>query len=587
MSSKDKKSYITAALPIIFLVTVFLFLIRGSAVKTGLDNFFWYTGNGYDGDIYTYFRMKVFIVLTIISVVYMIISVLSGSAKIYKNKVYIPMAVYAVFVLISYMAAEYKQVALIGFNERYEGTFVLIGYMLILFYAMNMLNNEKAFKAIFYAFSVACVLLGVWGVLQVFGIDINNLPVWLYIPSGLRSAADLSQKMGADAVRWFFSNQNYSSFFMIFPIAVSAMLVIANEKISMKIVFTVILALMLYSLWNAASLGGMVGLAAAGILGLVVFGKNLVKWAKSIVLIIVAIVISAGVSLPTIMGQVGSAMSENNMFSAVAYADDTPSEGLKYVDIDYIKTDGADIIFGFVGKEITIKTENDKLKGICDSDGKEIGNETEYMTVSEENNSDTGYNMITVKTANATWDFAAINGETWFASPSGQGIKLDKIESFGFKNSQSFATYRGYIWSRTIPLIKHTILIGHGADTFAIYFPQDDYAGRYNIGYYSDSQKIMIDKPHNMYLGAAVNTGVISLIALLAVFAMYLFDSFKIYKKCNYDSFIKYMGAGIFFAVFGFLVSGLVNDSTVQVMPAFYALLGTGFAMNRIIKEKK
>ncbi len=193
------------------------------------------------------------------------------------------------------------------------------------------------------------------------------------------------------------------------------MLVIANEKMSMKIVFTVILALMLYSLWNAASLGGMVGLAAAGILGLVVFGKNLVKWAKSIVLIIIAIVISAGVSLPTIMGQVSSvssATAEGNIFSSVAYADDTPSEGLKYVDIDYIKTDGADIIFGFVGNEITIKTENDKLKGVCDSDGKEIGNETEYMTVSEENNSDTGYNMITVKTANATWDFAAINGET-------------------------------------------------------------------------------------------------------------------------------------------------------------------------------
>ena len=57
MSSKENKGYITAALPIIFLVTIFLFLIRGSAVKTGLDNFFWYTGNGYDGDIYTYFRM--------------------------------------------------------------------------------------------------------------------------------------------------------------------------------------------------------------------------------------------------------------------------------------------------------------------------------------------------------------------------------------------------------------------------------------------------------------------------------------------------------------------------------------------------
>ena len=47
------------------------------------------------------------------------------------------------------------------------------------------------------------------------------------------------------------------------------------------------------------------------------------------------------------------------------------------------------------------------------------------------------------------------------------------------------------------------------------------------------------------------------------------------------------MGAGVFVAVCGFLVAGLVNDSTVQVMPTFYALLGTGFAANRVLKEKK
>ena len=29
------------------------------------------------------------------------------------------------------------------------------------------------------------------------------------------------------------------------------------------------------------------------------------------------------------------------------------------------------------------------------------------------------------------------------------------------------------------------------------------------------------------------------------------------------------MGAGVFVAVCGFLVAGLVNDSTVQVMPVF------------------
>ena len=70
-----------------------------------------------------------------------------------------------------------------------------------------------------------------------------------------------------------------------------------------------------------------------------------------------------------------------------------------------------------------------------------------------------------------------------------------------------------------------------GADTFAMYFPQADYAGKYNIGYFSDTRNVIVDKPHNMYLGIAVNTGVISLIAVLCIFGLYLIDSFKIYRK--------------------------------------------------------
>lgn len=53
--------------------------------------------------------------------------------------------------------------------------------------------------------------------------------------------------------------------------------------------------------------------------------------------------------------------------------------------------------------------------------------------------------------------FADLNGELYFVTPSGKGAKLDKVESFGFENSQDFATYRGYIWSRTLPLLKEHI----------------------------------------------------------------------------------------------------------------------------------
>ena len=584
---KESKSYIISALPVIFLVSVFLFAIHAVIVKTGLDGMFWYGESGYTVDVYAYFRMQIFIVLSIISVVYLIISALSGSAKVYKNKVYIPMLIYVVMVFISYMASDYKHMAAVGFYERYENTFVLIGYMAITFYAMNMINDERAFKLIFYIFSACCAVLGIWGVLQTFEIDIYSLPSWLYMNSEISQMTNLKLSGAADSVRWFFTNQNYSSFFMVFPICVSAMLIIWSQKIQWKIAFTVLLALMFFSLFNAKSLGGMVGVAVSAIAGLIVFNKKLIEWKTSVVLIIIAGIVSAAVSLPSIMGEIGSVTPVASLFSKTAYADDAQQEGLKYVDIDYVVTDGNNIIFNFAGTEVTIKTESGRVLGVYGADGSEIGLNTDYMQISEGELEDTGYKTVNVKTANATWSFADLDGELYFVTPTGKGAKLDKVESFGFENSQDFATYRGYIWSRTLPLIKDTILIGHGADTFALYFPQADYAGKYNIGYFSDATDIVIDKPHNMYLGMAVNTGVISLIAALCIFAFYLIDSFKIYSKNEYSGFISLMGAGVFVAVCGFLVAGLVNDSTVQVMPTFYALLGTGFAANRVLKEKK
>ena len=147
--------------------------------------------------------------------------------------------------------------AAVGFYERYENTFVLIGYMAITFYAMNMINDERAFKLIFYIFSACCAVLGIWGVLQTFEIDIYSLPSWLYMNSEISQMTNLKISGIADSVRWFFTNQNYSSFFMVFPICISGMLIIWSQKIQWKIAFTVLLALMFYSLFNAKSLGGM------------------------------------------------------------------------------------------------------------------------------------------------------------------------------------------------------------------------------------------------------------------------------------------------------------------------------------------
>jgi len=260
---------------------------------------------------------------------------------------------------------------------------------------------------------------------------------------------------------------------------------------------------------------------------------------------------------------------------------------LQFVKIDHTITDGPEIVFSFEGEEVRIKTENDTLKSVADASGKELSADNPLVQISTYTDEGTGYTIIVAKTANKEWKFVVTAGQTYFVSQTGQGIKLDKVESMGFEDNQGFATYRGYIWSRTLPLLKDTLLLGKGADTYAIYFPQDDYAGRYNIGYYKDTQNTIIDKPHNMYLGWAVNTGVVSMIALVAVFVIYLIESIKVYRKHTYEGFIDYIGMGIFIAIVGFMVSGLVNDTTIQMMPLVYVFLGMGFAINHMLKEKK
>jgi len=66
---------------------------------------------------------------------------------------------------------------------------------------------------------------------------------------------------------------------------------------------------------------------------------------------------------------------------------------------------------------------------------------------------------------------------------------------------------RGYIWSRTIPLLKEDMIIGSGPDTFALEFPQHEYDMKYQL-YYTD--RIIVDKSHNLFMQMFVEMGGVS-----------------------------------------------------------------------------
>lgn len=97
--------------------------------------------------------------------------------------------------------------------------------------------------------------------------------------------------------------------------------------------------------------------------------------------------------------------------------------------------------------------------------------------------------------------------------------RLEKLDSTAIGTSrlldgrEKLISGRGYIWSRTIPLLREYLFLGSGQDTFAIVYPNNDYIGKLNWDY----ENILITKPHCMYLQIAVQSGVLSLLESLLI----------------------------------------------------------------------
>lgn len=167
----------------------------------------------------------------------------------------------------------------------------------------------------------------------------------------------------------------------------------------------------------------------------------------------------------------------------------------------------------------------------------------------------------------------------------GKAVDIQEVETLGFAGCQGLGSNRGYIWSRTLPMLKKALLIGYGPDTFAFHFPNHDYLGKLRV--WPGGIFTMIEKPHNLYLQIAINSGVISLLAILALFAVYLHASAKIYWKCRFENFSEMSGLGIMAAIVAYLVAAFFNDSIVGIAPVFWGLLGMGIAANRINLDSK
>ena len=158
--------------------------------------------------------------------------------------------------------------------------------------------------------------------------------------------------------------------------------------------------------------------------------------------------------------------------------------------------------------------------------------------------------------------------------------KISNRENDLFKNHEQFASGRGFIWSRSLPLLKKNVLWGCGPDNYVFEFPNDDYVGLLNNNYAGE----VVTRPHNMYIQMGIQTGVISLILFLAAYVLYFINSVKIYLQNEEQmSAVQYLVMAVLAGSFAYMICGLANDSTVCVTPVFAVLVGIGMAGSHVL----
>jgi hypothetical protein len=166
-------------------------------------------------------------------------------------------------------------------------------------------------------------------------------------------------------------------------------------------------------------------------------------------------------------------------------------------------------------------------------------------------------------------------------------LKPHKAKTFPLPISDTFASSRGYIWKRTLPLIFEKPWLGHGPGSFPLVFPQDDLSGKLSVVKTWNRADIVIDKPHSLFLGLAASLGIPALASLLfwwlSLGVQGVTSAFrrKNHPVSSEDAFLWGTSAGIF----GYLCAGIFNDSNVCVAPLFWILCGTVSGM--LVSRKK
>lgn len=587
-------------LPISFALAIVPLIVRAKEVK--LDEFSQtLVGKSIYYDLFSQNKFSLLAIFTVISVIIAVVCFKQIFEK--KDKIiYITLilsVVFLLFCLFSSIFSPYKHIAFWGIYNRAEGFIAISCYVLLFIYSIYTFKNTENYRFILIPILIIVFINAFLGVFQYAGQDLINteLGKLISVPSSIleKTGGKFELQYAEGKLYGTLFHYNYVGSFVavILPLLFFSMFI--EDDVIYKIIIGIGFLAGLWVLFGSTSRGGLVGVFGSIFFSVIMFGKLIFKNKKqlfigicSIVVVIIGINFMTGGSVftrvPTLFKD---AFSIFNNTSNVNYKDLVP--------VRDITNNNGDVQVVFQNETLNISFEDNKyrftdssnnripiLKGedcyLLDSDkfpkvsfkllpSSETADKLDILKLSPTGDSKVGF-FFKVKDDSS---IHLINTTTF------EDIDIEEPETFGFAGKEKLGSARGYIWSRSIPLLKDNLILGKGPDTFVFEFPQNDLIAKY---YAYDTPNMTVDKPHDLYLQIALNNGVIALIAFLGIMLIYIIDSFRLYSlKKTYET-SELFGAAISLGIIGYLVAGVFNDSVISVAPIFWILLGVGVAVN-------
>lgn len=592
-------------LPVMLMIGVVPLITRQYEYENGLTQFAWYHNNEISVDFFLAWKSVILMFLAFIMAGCVCIRCFKMKQQISFLKLIIPLLGYGFFVLLSSFFSVNKTFSFIGSFEQFETVWALLSYVLVVYYVFLYAESTLELQVITDGICFGSTVIGLLGTLQGIGIDLFATKLFQKLITTERflqeAGGELQVKFSDNHAVITLYNPNYVGVYCSLVIPFLTMMILFEKNKWRRTWHAGNIILMIITLLSSHSRAGLIATVLALCVTLVFAVRKILKWwfltipAINFAVVLVLLVNAYNDNL--IFERLKNILTPDQTTVAEEIAEDgtyikrtgltelyTTTEGIAFkynevsIQISFYSEAGS---FGFYAEDAA----NQQVELLTNEDATEFffaHPALSDITLSPVYVGDRiGFRLR----ADGEWNFVYNTERGRYQYITGMGKESDMImaDSLGFENYQRVFSGRGYIWSRTIPILKEHIILGSGPDTFVLEFPQEDYLKMKQNGY----QNAVMTKPHSWYLQVGVQTGVISLLCLLVFYSWYAIESIRLYAFKKLHTQTEAFGIAAFIGSIGYMISGISNDSMVVTAPIFWGMIGLGITSNVLVKQTR